>query len=303
MPPDTDPDPAPRLKRSYDDALAGSLFMGRTDRLDELFYAQRARPPLVIWDPNRIDLQDTEFVSFIDELSRLPAVRGLPLASAFDASKIVQSDWFMHLEVLNFGNDFRYLKYGTGVAEYYGRSLEGRLTSEIGGHISRFFIALYRASMHRRQCALSEHEPPTNVFVRIWRRLIMPLADETGFVTHFAVLNLPENHLRAGLDVVPFPCLIVDKDRLVCFANSGARQLAGLDRTWEHGGPLEALIGCNLDLPPDPESLISPNNAPIRRMVSLDLPGQHDRTCEIHIAAARYRSRAVFVITVLPRPE
>lgn len=301
MPPaDGEPEHPPKLGRGYDDVLAGSLFMGRTERLDELFYAQRARPPLVIWDPNRIDLQDAEFVSFIDQLSQLPAVRGLPLASAFDAAAISQSEWLMHLEVLSFGNDFRYLRYGSGVAEYYGRSLEGRLTSDIGGHISRFFIALYRASMHRRQCVLSEHEPPAQVFVRIWRRLIMPLADETGFVTHFAVLNIPENHLRTGLDVVPFPCLVVDQDRMVCFANAGARKLARLDRSWEHGGALEALLGCELDLPADPESLIASDAAPMRKTVTLDLPGGRAQTCEVHISAARYRSRAVFVITVLP---
>lgn len=287
-------------RRAREDALAGDLFMGRTERLDQLFYAERARPPLVIWDPNRVDLQDPEFVSLVDRLSRLPSIRGLPLASAFDPAMVEHPEWLMHLESIGFGTDFRYLQYGAGVAEYYGRSLRGRNTSEIGGHISRFFIALYRASMHRRQCVLSEHEPPSQVFVRIWRRLIVPLVDDTGFVTHFAVLNLPENHLRDGLEVVPFPCIVADTEGFVRFANAAARDLAGHGRSWEHGSPLELILGQALDLPAEPSAFAGRDAGTHRQRLTLDLPGHGPLRCEVHVGAARYRSRSVYVITVLP---
>ncbi|MEM9145987.1 MAG: hypothetical protein AAGC57_07280 [Pseudomonadota bacterium] len=296
-------DMRPEAGRAYDDLLAGSLFMGRTNRLDELFYAERARPPLVIWDPNRIDLQDAEFEAFVEQVNRLPTVRGLPLASAFDPARFMSREWLMLLESIGFGGDFRYLFYGSGVAEYYGRSLTGRRTSAIGGHISRFFIALYRAAMHRRQRVLSEHEPPSHVFVRIWRRLIVPLVDDTGFVTHFAVLNIPENHLRSGLEVVPFPCIVADRARMVRFANAEARRLAAPTRVWEYGEPLAALLGQDLVLPDEPEALLGPPSNPLQTRVSLDLPGRPGTPCQVHVGAARYRNEAIFVLTILPPIE
>ncbi|MEO0620919.1 MAG: hypothetical protein AAF183_01715 [Pseudomonadota bacterium] len=288
------------LKSHSNDMLAGSLFMGRTDQLDALFYAKRARPPLVIWDPNRIDLQGGDLVAFFDHVAGLPSARGLPLASAFDPTDAPGNQWLMLLEPTSFGTDFRYLQYGQGIAEYFGSSLNGKLTSALGGHISRFFIALYRAAMHRRQCVLSEHEPPAEVFVRIWRRLIVPLVDDAGFVTRFAVLNIPENQMRAGLEVVPYPCIVADRTRQVRFANTAARRFTGMEKPWTHRATLEDVFRNGIDLPEQPEALVDETSQPFRQSVTLDLPGCCGTVCEVHVGAARYRADTLFVISIMP---
>ncbi len=289
---------APALPGTGDDILAGSIFRGQTDRLAALFYAHRARPPHVVWSPNRHDLASDIFEEVLDHVWSLPVHAGLPLSESFDVSRAPHARWLMHLDIEGFGRDFRYLHYGAGISEYYGRDMRGRRASEFGGHISQFFIALYRAAMQRRQIVLSEHEPPRSVFVRLWRRLIVPLVDGRGFVVRFAVTNLPENHLRSGLEVVPFPVVVADADRTIRFANEPARRLAADPAAADHGAPLDGLLGPGLDLPGDPLALLAEGAGPITLRRKLALPGLDD--AQVTVGAARYRGIGLFVLTIQP---
>ncbi|MEN0002413.1 MAG: hypothetical protein AAF940_16170, partial [Pseudomonadota bacterium] len=130
------------------------------------------------------------------------------------------SPWVMVLEPVPEQSDFRYLKYGTEIAAMFGRDMTGHCTSEIGGHISDFFVALYAAVIIRKQSVLSVHEPPSGVFATVWRRLIYPLLDENGEVHMIAAVNVPDNELSAGLEALPDPALVTRQDGVLMYANA-----------------------------------------------------------------------------------
>lgn len=281
-----------------DEFLASSLMLGRMAPVSKLFYDVRMRPPLVVWSPNRVDLPSYVLRDFLDYCESLMVGGGLPRADAFRLRDAPHGDWILLLENIGFGRDFRYLHYGAGIADYYGKSMQDRLVSEFQGHIGRFFLALYRAALHRREIVLSEHEPPQSVFVRVWQRLIVPLVDKEGYTERFAVLNLPDNQLRAGLEAVPFACIVVDADRVVRYANKAARDLRPGFETWEHGASIEALLGREVNLPESPVELLEPVPSAIHETAVMDLPDAPRTRVEIHIAATRYRDLALYVITV-----
>ncbi len=301
MAPNTAPPPAARRsgsEQNSDDLLAASLFLGRLDRLAELFASAYGRPPHVVWSPSARELRSEAFDAFLAYCLSLPSHAGLPLASAFVAEETPGPGWLMLVEIEGFGRDFVYRAYGQNIADCYGRDMQGRRATEFGGHISRFFIALYRAAMQRRQVVLSEHEPPLSVFVRLWRRLIVPLVDRRGFVTHFAVMNLPENHLRAGLEVIPFPCIVADADRVVRFANDAARRLVGATDRRDHGVALASFLKVELDLPESPAELLAPSPSQRRLRARLPFPEPGATEAEITVGATLYREAPLFVITL-----
>jgi PAS domain-containing protein len=224
---DRDEDAAPARPPLALDGLARDLAAGRTDTLGALFGRHGAAAPVVIWAPTEADFAHPAIRAFarlciaaMDDMGRVPR-------AAFEAADLSHvRDWLMLVDVEGAGADFRYAHYGAEIRATYQRDMTGACASAIGGHVSAFFVALYRAALARRQWALSLHEPPPEVFARRWQRLIVPL-DEGGRITRFAVLNVAENELRMGLEALPDPMLVARADGGMLFANRAARRIFG----------------------------------------------------------------------------
>jgi PAS domain-containing protein len=278
------------------DMIAESLMPGRTDVLRGLFLAHGARTPVVIWSPLHEDLRHPMLRRFTEVCMRLASTDGEIRVNAFDLSAFgVLRDWMMLVEPD--GESYRYLHYGPGIASHYGRDMTGRSTSDIGGYVQTFFEAIYHAARERREWVLSEHEPPSSVFVRQWRRLIVPLMDDGGqLVERFAVINLPENELRAGLDLIADPVFVMDNEHVVQYANRAACRSYGLSDARAPGPTLRQLTGLELEgLPPLEEMLV---DARLMESVELTLEaGIADRQ-GITVSAAEHRGRMYYVVLI-----
>jgi PAS domain-containing protein len=208
-------------------ALEEDLVHGGCDAAQSLFHAIGARAPIVVWDPHPVDLGHPALRSFLTVCAaarngagviREAAVADMPLDRC--------ARWLMELEPLEDGH-FRYRRYGPSIAAHYGRDMTGRTTRDFPGHISKFFTALYRAAVRRRKLAMSVHEPPDQVFVRSWRRLMAPVFDEQDRLTRLLAVNVPDNDLKAGLEALPDPILVIQEDGVVAFANAAAQRFFG----------------------------------------------------------------------------
>lgn len=195
------------------------------ERTQAQFEATGAPAPFVQWAPDPRMAEHAivhRFSHLCDTLSENEAA--LP-ADTLDLSRFGNmKDWLLLLAPTSDGCAFSYEHYGRGIARVYGQDMTGRTTADFPGHISEFFTLVYRAVLARKQRVMTVHQPPNLVFVSHWRRLIVPIADASGKVVKILTLTLPENELRAGLEILPVPVLIVSADRIVCYANKQARQ-------------------------------------------------------------------------------
>ena len=233
--------------------IASDLTAGSTDSAARLFAANAAGAPVVVWEPSSADLRHPVLRSFA-RLCAEGAAGAAPLApdrfAALDLSAV--SDWLMVLERTPDGRDLRYAHYGREIAAVYGRDMTGHRTSEIGGHVSVFFLALYEAAARRRRWVYSMHEPPAQIFARSWRRLIVPVEAPDGGVGAFATVNVPDDELRPGLEAVPDPVLLLDEAGHIRFANTAAQVLFGMRSFSGEDVGLDAYCGFTLDLSHDP---------------------------------------------------
>ncbi len=213
------------------DLIAASLVPGRPDVTRHLFNAVGARAPDVVWSPNDAELRNPLLRQFAEICSKYHDENGNISANAIRLEDFGGlTDWIMLIDVLDQGQDFRYTFYGPEIADYYGQDMTGQRTSEFGGHISTFFGGLYKAIMRRGETAYSEHEPPQNVFVRVWQRLIIPLVDENDSVIRFIALNVPENELRTGLEFMVDSVMVLTDSRKIVYINRTATVLFSM--TW-----------------------------------------------------------------------
>jgi PAS domain-containing protein len=283
--------------------LTRDLIEGRTRSLREMFAAQGASAPILIWDPTDPDLRHPVVRAFAARLRGLCDGAGRLTLKAFeDADLTGYEDWMMLLDPVTDASgaavDFRYAHYGSDVAANYGRDMTGRLTSDIGGYISVFFMALYRAAMARGAWVKSLHEPPSEVFARIWRRLIVPLYDPQGRIVRIAVLNVADNDLRAGLEAVPDPVMVVAQSGNVTFANRAARTLFGERRFMAEPVSLADYSGIVLDLSRPREQLLD------RRVVTEETQIGVNNSLIVHFRVTRsviyYRDQLYYLVIAKP---
>lgn len=283
--------------------LTEDLIAGRSRGLRALFSAQKASTPLLIWDPQDQDLRHPVVRAFAARMRDLRDASGMVSLATFEAADLSGFDeWMMVLDpVTNAAGetvDFRYRNYGAEVVANYGRDMTGRLTSEIGGYIAVFFTALYLAVMARKQSVKSMHEPPSEVFARIWRRLIVPLHDADGRVVRIAVLNIGDNDLRAGLEAVPDPVMVVQQDGHVTFANRSARTLFGERGFLGDPISLAEYSGIVLDLSQPRESMLD------RRVITEETQIGVHNSLIVHFRVTRsviyYRDRLYYLVIAKP---
>ncbi len=286
----------PEAGSALAETIAESLMPGRRDALRRLFNDHGARAPMVIWSPTLAELQSPLLRRFALHCEALMDDAGRVPDAAFSADDLEGlSDWLMVLS-LDEGT-FRYDFYGRAIADHYGRDMTGETTRAFGGHISTFFEGLYAAALRRREWAMSEHEPPHGVFVRAWRRLIVPLFAQDGeTVARFAVLNIPENELRAGLELMPDPVFVADADQRVQYANAAAARMFELDRPRAPGATLMSLTGISLDDQQSPDALLTGQE--VTDSVQLTLKGGIAERLIMTVSAAEHRGRAFYVVVM-----
>ena len=278
------------------DLVAKSVLPDGNDTIRELFNDAGARAPEVIWTPGTADVRNPLLKQF------QAIVKGYKIDGRVPAKSVRLEDfgglteWLMLLEPVDGGADFRYLAYGSSIAESFGTDMTGRLTSEFGGHIATFFLGLYRAVLQQKACAYSEHEPPRNVFVRVWQRLIVPLFDDAGEVARILVLNVPDNELRAGLELMVDPVFVLRGDESIVYANRAAQNVFRFTQREAIGHSLEAATGVPLELGWAPEDMLSQHK--IDDSVRLTIRGGIVERLVMTVSATQHRNEAFYVVVM-----
>ena len=165
--------------------------------LNRLFRQDGAAKPEIIWHPSENDLEIPVHIEMLRYWQRIGGNGAIPTADRIDPLDMKFAlGYLMLIDVLDGGGDFSYRLYGSSIALHYGHDMTGRRASEFPDRIGAFFRAVYRASMIRRSTVYTAHEPPRQVFVKLWRRLVLPLAGANGDVIRFLVCNIPEDRTR-----------------------------------------------------------------------------------------------------------
>ena len=294
-------DQSPKTAQSYAPlsavaSMADDLTKNDLSSVRSFFAAHGTPDPRVVWSPQVATLGSPVLRSFSEVCDVLGTPEGLiPSASfgldAFDGLE----RWMMVLE--RDGEHFRYAHYGAEIRDHYGHDMTGKTTADFGGYISIFFDALYHAAMRRAERVMSEHEPPRRIFVRSWRRLIVPLIDADGAVTGFVGANIPDNELRAGLEMITDPVIVTDREAKVLYANAAAHQFF-------HAAPgplpeLTTMTGLNLSGLKPPEVLLARREVVERLELTQDNTGLME-TVALSISAAEHRGHAYYVLHVRP---
>jgi len=292
--PESRPDIHDDIEKLTDDLLPGA-----GGQLAKLFESEGRPPPRMVWSPKSSDYSNPLISRFAQTCHALAQPDGRVLARDFnvDAFRPLQ-DWLLHLDIEDDGKVFRYLHYGDGIASVRGLSMLGKTTEAFGGHISTFFSAVYRAVLLQKDWILTVHTPPHKVFARQWERLIVPLFDDAGSVAQFTVLNVPDNELRPGLDIIPDPVLIVDEDMIVRYANRVAREVFGHQDHLETHMTLFAYSGIDTDMPAPPGELVK--SQAVHDVVSLVLRDTMIQRFMLTISATQQWGTAYYVITMRP---
>lgn len=278
-------------------AVTRTLVDMRFDAVSDLFKAHGTGSPTIIWSPSPYDFSQAVIKRFAacttgnGAQSKCLTVREFEHLNTQDFEP-----WMMVLEPSTDCSDFRYLKYGSEIAIMFGRDMTGHRTSELGGHISDFFIALYTAVVIRKETVLSVHEPPSDVFATTWRRLIIPLVDEVGRVCRLAAVNVPDNELRAGMDALPDPALVVRPDGMMVYSNSHARRIFGDPSA--HRVQISDYCDMAIDLPESAEKMLRDKTFVVSR--SMGVQNQVLVHFEVRVSATFYREKPYFVIILKP---
>lgn len=174
--------------------VATEIRDGGSPTLNAMFRSWGAPEPSIVFDPAEADMRESRLVTLLRYWRGMPKVKGLPRFQDLDPIDITSTlGIVMLLEVLDTGDDYRYLIYGEEIAERFGRNMVGHRTSDIPTHpsVTALFLACYRVVIDTRRPILTEHSAPPQVSATSWRRLVMPLAGEVGQVERILVGNIP----------------------------------------------------------------------------------------------------------------
>ena len=279
------------------EALAASLTSGPDVHLRALFNAAGARPPVVLWSPRPEEMHHPALRHLADLCGGHADAQGKVPASAITPERLeAVADWLMLIDVEGDGGPYRYRHYGRRISDHFGRDMTGLTTSDFGGHISLFFSALYTAAARSGAWVLSEHEPPRDVFVRAWQRLIVPLVDDAGRVIRFAAVNIPENELRAGLELMVDPVFVLDAAQGIQYSNQAARRFFGVTSPRPAPATLKDVTG--IAVPPglDPAQLMTTGESV--DSIELALNGVIVERLVMTVSATQNRGQGYFVVVM-----
>lgn len=228
------------LRRRQVRRLATEILAGRRRGVDVLFAAAGSRPPLLLWDPTPGQLHYPPLV----ELERFWRSRSQwpEAVDAIIAALGALAERTMVVDAQPDRCDFVYRHYGRLIARHYGHDLSGCHTLDVTTHVALFAAAIYRAVTVRKRPILTEHEPPRDVLVRHWRRLILPLTDARGEVSRMLVGSMPEDPIRDIVDAVVDGVVVLDEQRVVRIVNPAAARMAGIEAHRLQGQRLDDLL-------------------------------------------------------------
>lgn len=252
-------------------------------------------PPDVIWHPDPRLVGNRTFHQF-DTVCNIQSKEQTAIPEeALDLGMFGSMlDWMILCAPEDNGPDFRYEHFGKGIVRVLGDDMNGKTSSGYAAHCSAFFNAVYRDVRCRKERVMTAHQPMDQIFVTVWRRLIVPVCNRTGDIVRMLVLCCPENELREGLEILPVPVLILDSDHVVLYANKTARQ----DFDEGNFGPWTRSVfdyaGLDLVIREQPEDILASGitQTSTCRHVKLQRIGQYQAT----VSAARYRDRAFYVV-------
>lgn len=277
--------------------IAKSLEPGQSSILRDLFNAEGARAPEVIWAPTDADLRSPLLRKFSAVVAGYRNSDGQVPASSLRLEDFGGlTEWLMLVDVMDGGSDYQYTFYGPSIAEYYGQDMTGRRTSEFQGHIASFFAGLYAAVRSRREPVYSEHEPPAQVFVRVWQRLIVPLVDPQGQVVRILVLNVPDNELRTGLELLVDPVFVLSGNQNIIYANRAAQTLFGLKSVRNSAETLEDVTGIALETALSPDDMLSQHR--VEDSVQLTIREAIVERLVMTVSATQHRGLAFYVVVM-----
>lgn len=277
--------------------IADSLRPDRDNALRRLFNREGARTPEVIWSPAKIELRSPVIRDFFDICEAARGEDGELRDTALDVTDFgAAAEWLIVSEPVAGGDDYRFAYYGPGIAEHFGHDMSGRLLSEIGGHIMNFLAAVYRVAAERRASVYTEHEPPRSVFVRVWQRLLVPMTGPGGEVTRFLVMNVPENELRVGLELMVDPVLVLDRDRRIVFANRTARKVFRMARFRPGQDEFTGVTGIELGTATSPDEMLARDR--VDDSVQLLVRDSIAERLVMTVSAAQHRGLAFYVVVM-----
>ncbi len=160
--------------------------------LESIFETAGLSPPMIKWDPKPEDIEIEELRFLLNYWQGQRQDSKIPNLSKIDALDLTPC--LGYLMVLDIGQDeLTYRVYGTKIARASGFDLTGKTVSSITSHsfIPTFFNACYRATQRRQIPILTQHEPPVEISVYSWTRLILPLANDAGEIVRFLAGNFP----------------------------------------------------------------------------------------------------------------
>lgn len=296
MPADQHPD------RPNDSLEVSSSSFANDDAVAQMFAEAGSPPPFVLWTPKTDMVENKLIRRFISHCRTLENSDGTLPADKTNLDQFgAMKEWLMLLTPIEDGQFFRYDHYGAGISRVYGKDMGGASTRDFPGHISAFFNSVYLAVTKRRERVLTIHQPPKQVFVSTWWRMIMPVTSSDGEIAHIIALNTPEHELRPGLEILPVPVLIMDADRVVRYANKEARQFFDNGSYGPWSRRLFEYSGLDLEITESPEEILDHGMAQtsLCRHVKHQRIGQFAAT----ISAALHHDTAFYVILLQPLPR
>lgn len=278
------------------DLIAGSFAPAASTLVRQMFNAAGARAPEVIWSPTEVELRNPLLREFAATCRRLARDDGTLPDGDINLDYFGDlKEWIMMIEPVEGKNDFIYTYYGESIAQNYGRDMTGHCSSEFTGHVGTFFTGLYSAMFERGETAYSEHEPPQNVFVRVWQRYIVPRVNDVGETKGFLALNVPDNELRTGLELMVDPVMVVTADEKIVYANRAAQAMFKLP-TVRREEPFEPITGMSLNVSHSPVEMLAKHR--IEDSVQLTIRDTIVERLVMTVSAAQYKDTAYYVVVM-----
>ncbi len=282
--------------------LAVSLENNETELLKHLFSQAASSTPTLLWSPSEREIHNPVLKKIAAICWEMADEDGFVRQSGISEERF--GPLFNNMMVVTPTENpsrFRYSHYGSEISKTYGYDMTGKTTDAFEGHISLFFASAYRAAGQRREWLLSEHEPPSQVFARNWRRLVIPMKDDAGQPSGFVVGNVPDNELRAGLEIVPDPILVVDAGGIVRYANQAACEFWDARSAPDYEKPFEELTGISFAPKLSPSEMLG--NRTVVDKVDLAIRNSIVERFLLTINAAVHRDTAFYIVMVRMMPE
>ena len=283
-------------EQSTSEIMADALCRGDQNAVDWSFRANGAAPPSMIWSPINSQISNPIIERFANLCRRKLRPNGSLYRADFTLEEFGSlTDWVMLVDLDIARSRLVYTHYGAGISRHFGRDMTGRTTDDFPSHIGQFFLATYKASARRREWLLTDHEPPEQVFVNSWRRLLVPVHNSNNSVDGFIALNVPENPLRAALDIMPDPVFVLDKTQSIRYTNPKAAELFPQWPSKRDANDFRSITGIDLDLHILPSTMVE-RNVVDTKVHNVPIADGAPEDVLTTVSAALYRGRAFYIV-------